>query len=34
MMSPIVTPDCRRSIWITKSCLFCDGAARRLDLAG
>ena len=32
MMSSIVTPECRRSIWITTSCLLC-GAVGLFDLA-
>jgi hypothetical protein len=32
MMSSMVAPDCRRSIWITRSCLLCEGAPRRLGL--
>jgi nucleotide-binding universal stress UspA family protein len=34
MISSIVTPERRRSIWITTSCLLCEGAARLLGLVG
>src|SRR5680860_1559589 len=33
-MSSMVTPDCRRSIWITRSCLLFAGAGRCLEAAG
>jgi hypothetical protein len=33
MMSSIVTPDCRRSISTTRSCLLCEGTIRPLALA-